>query len=418
MRHINDNIEDLFQKAAEEYPLRTGTPDWKRVQDKLLLQNTADKDSFNGDLRLPIQKWTTLVLLTIIPLSTAITAVMFKMPSVAKIGLSNLSISTPAHSVSTSEVQLNARMSTQEVQATTLKAIADYRYLNNKINNNDLKRNAFDPITVITPQEHIVNNHEFQYQQDEQLSIHTGSFTATNPLMLINAPNGNIVSSVSETDKKTISPIDQNKENINSIKIKSTPVTKFYAGIFAASELTNVKGQSFRKPGFNGGFLIGYDLNKRVQAEAGLVFSRKYYYSDGKYAAPNSLRQDELEIGGVNIYSQITEIPVTLRYNFKNTIDNKLFAAAGGVVNIVNQERYNYGYTKNGRPKKGFKKYNESVDNVFSNIQVSVGYEQKLRNIGYVRIEPYYRVPLNGIGTSNLPVTSVGINIGLIKRFK
>ncbi|CAN5806447.1 hypothetical protein BH10BAC2_BH10BAC2_19320 [soil metagenome] len=416
MRHINDNIEELFQKAAEEYPLRTGTPDWKGVQYKLFLQKTADKGKFNGNFRLPIQKWTTLVLLTMIPLSTAITRLMFNTPTVVKNGLANVNIPISASYVSISEVKLNSRMSAKEEQTTPHELIADYGYLNN--NNDDSNGITFDTNTITSLQEHFVNNYKLSFNQDEQLSSKIRPVTDDNPLTFNNILTGNIIPSILVTDKKTINLLVQNTNNTHSIKIKSTPNTNFYAGIFAASELTNVRGQSFRKPGFNGGFLVGYDLNKRVQAEVGIVFSRKYYYSDGKYAAKNSLRQDELEVGGVNIYSQITEIPVTLRYNFKNTIDNKLFAAAGGVVNIVNQERYNYGYTKNGHTKKGFKKYNESINNVFSNIQVSLGYEYKLGNIGYMRIEPYYRIPLNGIGTSNLPVTSVGINFGLIKHFK
>jgi len=210
----------------------------------------------------------------------------------------------------------------------------------------------------------------------------------------------------------------QDQKETKRIKIKNSSLQRFYGGIFITSELTSVKGQSFRKPGFNGGFLAGYNINKKFQAEVGLVLSRKYYYSDGKYVAPDILRQDDLPIGGVNVYSQVAEIPVTLRYNIKNTGNDKLFVAAGTVTNIIAEERYNYGYTKNGHSKKGFKKYDESTNNLVSNVHLSIGYEHNLGTIGDIRIEPYYRLPLNGIGAGNLPVTSAGINIGIIKHFK
>src|SRR4030095_8942403 len=97
---------------------------------------------------------------------------------------------------------------------------------------------------------------------------------------------------------------------------------------------------------------------------------------------------------------------------------SKFFAAAGTVSNIVHREQYNYEYEKNGQQIEGFKKYYKSAENLFSNIQLSAGYEKTIGAIGTVRVEPYYRIPLNGIGRSDLPVTSAGINIGLIKYFK
>jgi len=202
------------------------------------------------------------------------------------------------------------------------------------------------------------------------------------------------------------------------IDIKTDGPKKFYVGFIGTAELINVKGQQFRKPGFNGGFILGYNLSSKVQAEIGLIAARKYYYSDGKFAAPNTIRNDGLPIGGVKIYSSMAEIPLLLRYNITSNNASKFFAAAGTVTNIVHREHYNYGYEKDGRQRKGGKIYNESVQNLFSNLQLSVGYEHKLNDFGYMRIEPYYRIPLNGTGVANLPVTSMGINIGLIKYFK
>lgn len=412
MRHINDDIGDLFQKAAEEYPLRTGTPDWKAVQDKLFLQNAIGKNRFNGSLTLSFQKSAVLILLTVIPLSTALNGLIHHSGSAEKDVLTNKGIAISA-STALSENKFNSVIQVKEKQALPLNFI-----VGNSDFTNIPGKAIFDANIVTNLHDHFANDDT--YKQDEQSFNRSKIPNDDNALIFNDIIAEDIVSTVSPSSKNTVISLAQSLDDPLTIKIKSTraKASNFYAGVFAESELTNVKGQSFRKPGFNGGFLLGYDLNKRIQAEIGLVFSRKYYYSDGKYAAPNSLRQDGLPIGGVNIYSKITEIPLTLRYNFKNTMDNKLFAATGGVMNIVNQEKYNYRYTKDGRAKKGFKQYNESVGNLFSNIQVSIGYEHKLGNVGYMRVEPYYRIPLNGIGTGNLPVTSVGLNLGLIKHFK
>lgn len=401
MRHINDHMDDIFQKAAEEYPLRTGTPNWESVQEKLLLQSIADKDNLHRKFRQPVQKWLTIALLIFIPLSTPITLIVFNPVGFEKNRLAGENTRKAFSLNSYADVMSNSKI------AVTSKQTFAAEYSEHLYNNSNAGEILIADNKKIKLPEDFVDKNKLQLNYD-----------GTNP----NTPDINNFSyqlmPVIVTDKKEDPKAIEDEEINNPINIKRTSTQRFYAGIFTASEVTSVKGQPFRKPGFNGGFLVGYNFNRKFQAEAGVILSRKYYFSDGKYIAPNSLREDELPIDGINVYSKITELPVTLRYNIKNSGDNKLFVAAGAVANIVNEERYNYGYTKNGRMRKGFKMYNESADNLISNLHVSVGYEKSMGNIGDIRIEPYYRIPINGIGAGNLPVTSAGINIGLIKHFK
>jgi hypothetical protein len=50
MLYVNDdNDDELFRKAATDYPLRTDSPDWETVSDKItdttaLNNNTANKE--------------------------------------------------------------------------------------------------------------------------------------------------------------------------------------------------------------------------------------------------------------------------------------------------------------------------------------------------------------------------------------
>src|SRR4026207_2549452 len=41
MQLMNDDMDELFRRAAENYPLNTGTADWNEVQKKLLAANNA-----------------------------------------------------------------------------------------------------------------------------------------------------------------------------------------------------------------------------------------------------------------------------------------------------------------------------------------------------------------------------------------
>jgi len=120
----------------------------------------------------------------------------------------------------------------------------------------------------------------------------------------------------------------------------------------------------------------------------------------------------------VNAFNSITEMPLTVQYNVQNKNNARVFVSAGGVSYIVHKENYSYVYTKNGQRKRGQTLYNKASQNWFSNVQMSLGYERSFNKICDVRIEPYCRVPLKGIGINDLPITSMGVNLALIKIIK
>ena len=58
MQHLNDDMDELFRKAADDYPLNTGTPDWNKVAEGLSQEKAPEppvKKSF--------RKYTWLLLL-------------------------------------------------------------------------------------------------------------------------------------------------------------------------------------------------------------------------------------------------------------------------------------------------------------------------------------------------------------------
>ena len=58
------------------------------------------------------------------------------------------------------------------------------------------------------------------------------------------------------------------------------------------------------------------------------------------------------------------------------------------------------------------KEYVNTSKNWLSVLQLNVGYEINFKNRGSLRLEPYAKLPLKGIGIGELPLSSTGINIG------
>ena len=69
MQHINDDMDELFQKAGEEYPLKTDTSDWQTVHKKLALHDNTALIIQRRGLRKPILQRVAFILLMFIPLS-------------------------------------------------------------------------------------------------------------------------------------------------------------------------------------------------------------------------------------------------------------------------------------------------------------------------------------------------------------
>lgn len=406
MRHINDNMDELFQKAAEGYPLRTDSFDWEAVNKKLAFEEDAVIQIQRRSFRKPLHLCMAVTLFLAIPLSVSNYLMQYSIASKGNASLKNLEQAASAN-LAKAAVGLHTANSfnkTTNLFVNTGQELFIDKNASDKKSDADFSLNEIDEVA---PRENTL-----LYSNSNSLV----------PVSLLHKENIQVVTdAIKQLNEKSVAQtnvqnsLESNKKELIKLNAQKKNI---YAGFIGAGELTNVHGQAFRKPGFNGGFVLGFNLSNKLQAEIGVIASRKYYYSDGKYASPNSIRDDGLPIGGVKIYSSMAEIPLLLRYNITNTNANKLFVATGGVANIIHKEHYNYGYIKDGRDKKGGKIYNDSVDNLFSNIQISMGYEHKIGNAGYMRVEPYYRVPINGTGAANFHVASMGINIGLIKYFK
>jgi hypothetical protein len=59
----------------------------------------------------------------------------------------------------------------------------------------------------------------------------------------------------------------------------------------------------------------------------------------------------------------------------------------------------------------------KTKDNQFAAvINFSAAYTYKIKYIGDLRIEPYLKLPVNKVGTGNLPIQSAGIMVSFTKN--
>lgn len=190
----------------------------------------------------------------------------------------------------------------------------------------------------------------------------------------------------------------------------------FYAGLAGGADLSFIKYQSTRPLGYNVGLLAGYKFNK-LSIESGFYIDKKNYYTSGKYFDKSSIAYfQNAKILTVDGYCTMFEIPVNLKYNFIEKKNHTWFATAGVSSYLMNKEFYNYDYIRDGEQHNGSRAYYHTTQNWFSVLNLSAGYELKTGKKTSLRIEPYYKTSLNGLGTGKLSISSAGINAGLVRR--
>jgi hypothetical protein len=112
------------------------------------------------------------------------------------------------------------------------------------------------------------------------------------------------------------------------------------------------------------------------------------------------------------------EVPISVKYNFSTQKKSGWFGTVGTSSYIMQKENYTYNYyygTVGPVPHK--KEYKNSSANLFSALSISGGYTHRLGNFGEVRIEPYVKLPVAGMGIGKLPFFSTGLQVGVTRKF-
>jgi hypothetical protein len=194
--------------------------------------------------------------------------------------------------------------------------------------------------------------------------------------------------------------------------------------VLGGPDVSTVAFQSTEQAGYSIGALLGYRFNKRISLESGLLWDKKNYYSNGEYFDKSKTNISSYsKILNLDGYCQMFEIPLSLRYDFAAGKNYSFFATAGLSSYIMKKEHYDYNaWVDDPRYPpphyaNGSKPYYNSGNYFLSIVQMSAGYEFAIGTNTRIRIEPYAKIPLQGIGIGSMRISSGGLFFGISHSF-
>ena len=440
MQHLENDMDDLFQRAADNYPLQPGKGDWESVAKRI--SDGDDSPAVIAPVRDKRNK--KFIALSLLLLFTLVAGWLIFQNT--RTGTNNNSNKTEL--VKKSEANPNNSEADNDNPVISSDEpgsnINDKNNIDDK-NKSDKNYKDDNNKSTIRPSykssSHInssVSNSSFFLDNSNTTQIRKGVVNedaieensySNNYFYL--PPTGIVESTgISEFNKSSFenlisailneNPDVSGKNNNQALNIKQKN-KGVYIGVVAGPDFSKVQSGSFANTGFDAGVLLGFSINRKFSFETGIMWTKKIYESEGKNFSMDKVRSTMpvgMEIDNLTSHSSFIEIPVKGKYNFAIKNKSDLFVSGGVSAYIMTKEKNIYNVNLNGNQEKLSGVYEKDNYCMPAVANVSIGYEHSVSKNLNIRVEPFLKIPLQGMGVGSLPVTSAGLQIGITGRLK
>ena len=261
-------------------------------------------------------------------------------------------------------------------------------------------------------------------------TIHQNSKTVTEPLLVSNQINAyqNNANISNNSINKSLKNDSNQKDSVAktttypplSNKKKEKVVSKFFIVAGAAVDASFIHINSAETAKAIAGIGFGYSINKRFAIQTGFFAGHKIYTAQKQdYNLKNYSFPYANNIQNINADCYVYEIPLALRYNITQHKKANWFTTAGLSSLFMKTENYDvyYNYGPNTPTHMVKWAYSNLNNHVFSVLTLSAGYEATLKKNVFISVEPYYKLPLVGVGEGQVKLSSIGLQLGLRYQF-
>lgn len=156
----------------------------------------------------------------------------------------------------------------------------------------------------------------------------------------------------------------------------------------------------------------GFQLNDRIMLRTGLFSARKVYSAKPEdYDPPADFWNYYPNMQKIDANCKVYEVPLLVSYQFGKSTRQSWFATTGISTYIMKEEKYKYYYKPYPNSPTYTRDYTikNRFEHHFSVVTLSGGYKRNFGKRMTVMAEPYFKVPLDGIGFGKVKLNSGGI---------
>lgn len=176
-----------------------------------------------------------------------------------------------------------------------------------------------------------------------------------------------------------------------------------------APDLSQVGSLSTTRAGWGGGLLLGYQLGSRLRIQAGAVYTKKNYQSYDDFVPYEGLGSGYYAPEYIDASCGVLDLPLNVQYQFARGKRFRWYAATGLSSYLMLSEYYNFQY-RYYNYEYSYKNENRHWLGV---LNAGVGIEAPLFNGITLQAEPYFKLPLHGVGAGQIRLTSFGVLLQL-----
>lgn len=411
MQDIKQNMDELFRKAADNYPLKVNRNKWEDIAPAL--SGKAENKSITK--KASSRKYIGLLLLFLF---------LFISDGIIIHTLGDNKDISFSHSPVESKIN-NPGIEKRE-------AVNNNKHEKNNLGSKSylLFQSNVEKTFTVANQKLINTAHE---KPMSRFNDQAGSDTATYTFPVIQSNLSVGISKIDSTEAVISAtnqepfPASNKTENVKAdpdqkanpeAAKKTNHLARLYIGVMAGPLFDEIKNQGLKKTGFSIGIITGYKFKNHLSVETGFLFAKKPYYSIGRYFKMDKMggsMPSGMEILSLEGNNFVGEIPVKIKYNFLYRNKNNFFSSAGITSYIMTHEKNDYLVAMNGVQQTMFSSYKNKSRSFAATLDISTGYEHKIGKSNYFRIEPYIQIPLKGMGVGSMQMISTGLRIGITK---
>jgi hypothetical protein len=205
--------------------------------------------------------------------------------------------------------------------------------------------------------------------------------------------------------------VESKTKTAENKKEKQKKKGSFILTLSAAADVSAVGIDKIGTAAIQYGGGIGYNFGNGITLRTGFYAGKKLYNADSAdYNPPAGWWQYYPGLKSINADCKVYEIPLFVSYNFKPVKNHSWFASTGISSVIMKRETYDYLYKGAwGQYQTTQRTIENKNKHFFSTLTLSGGYTYNLNKRFAFSAEPYFKMPLTGIGFGKIKLNSAGV---------